>query len=206
MSLASGGAMEKNMEDSSSSWTTRPARDPPQQTHPDIPPMDQILRDMDKDEYAAFDDYIEIVIQFGYGTLFASAYPLASVVSIFANWVEMRSDCYKMAHLCQRATVIRSSGLGMWRNLMASIIWMSALTNCLIVGFSSDQLMHYLPTFYYQDASGYTDMGHAKSWIVVFVIFGLERLLLVIGLFIHAMSLKCRKMSKMDWSDNIISK
>ena len=69
---------------------------------------------------------------------------------------------------------------------MASIIWLSALTNCLIVGFSSDQLMHYLPDFYQRDENDYTYMGHAQSWIVIFVIFGLERLLLVLGLLLHA--------------------
>ena len=152
----------------------------------DIPGTDQILQDLEKDSYEQFDDYMEIVIQLGYVTLFASAYPLASLVSIAANWVEVRSDCYKVANLCRRATVLRSSGLGMWRDLMASIIWMSALTNCLLVGFSSDQLMHYLPAFYIRDESGYTDMGHANSWIVVFVIFGLERFLIFFGLLIHA--------------------
>ena len=152
-----------------------------------IPTLDQILDDLDKDSYEQFDDYMEIVIELGYVTLFASAYPLASLVSIAANWVEIRSDCYKVAHLCQRPIPYRTSGLGMWRDLMACVIWMSALTNCLIAGFTSDQLMHYLPSFYIQDEeTGYTDMGHEKSWIVVFVIFGLERLLILIGLLIHA--------------------
>jgi anoctamin-10 len=152
-----------------------------------IPTMDQIVEDLDKDPYEQFDDYMEIVIQLGYVTLFASAYPLASILSIVANWVETRSDCFKMANLCRRPVPIRTSGLGMWRDLMACVLWMSALTNCLIVGFTSDQLMHYLPSFYILDeATGYTDMGHEKSWIVVFVIFGLERLLIIVGLLIHA--------------------
>ena len=152
-----------------------------------IPTMDEILEDLDKDSYEQFDDYMEVTIELGYVTLFASAYPLASLVSIAANWVEMRSDCFKMAHLCRRPPPFRTSGLGVWRNLMACVVWMSALTNCLIVGFTSDQLMHYLPSFYIQDeTTGYTDMGHEKSWIIVFVIFGLERLLILIGLLIHA--------------------
>ena len=37
------------------------------------------------------DDYIEMVIQFGYVSLFASAYPLAAFCAIFANIVEIRS-------------------------------------------------------------------------------------------------------------------
>ncbi|GAX16666.1 hypothetical protein FisN_23Lh202 [Fistulifera solaris] len=152
-----------------------------------IPTANEILEDLEKDEYEQFDDYMEIVIQFGYVTLFASAYPLASLVSIAANLIEMRADCYRMAFLCQRPPSNRSQGMGMWRDLISAIVWMSALTNCLLMGFSSDQLMHYLPQLYERDeVSGYTDMGHERSWIVIFIIFGLERLLLFVGITLHA--------------------
>jgi hypothetical protein len=152
-----------------------------------LPTTDEILEDLEKDEYEQFDDYMEIVIQFGYVTLFASAYPLASLISIAANLIEMRADCYRMAFLCQRPPSNRSQGMGMWRDLIGAIVWMSALTNCLLMGFSSDQLMHYLPQFYERDeVSGYTDMGHERSWIVIFIIFGLERLLLFVGIILHA--------------------
>jgi anoctamin-10 len=147
---------------------------------------DDTAHDVDKDFYDQFDDYMEILIQLGYVTLFASAYPLASLVSIAANWVEIRADCFKLAVLCQRPVVYRSSGLGMWKTLMASVIWMSALTNCLLFGFTSDQMMHYVPDFYARDREGFTLLTHEKGWIVVFVIFGLERLLIISGLLIYA--------------------
>lgn len=72
------------------------------------------------------------------------------------------------------------------RNLLASIIWMSALTNCLITGFTSDQLMHYFPSFYTRTEGGYTEMGHDKGFIAVFMIFGLEHVVLVLGLLTFA--------------------
>lgn len=46
--------------------------------------------------------------------------------------------------------------------------------------------MHYLPSFYQITETGYSNMGHEKGWVLVFVIFGLERVLLVIGLLIYA--------------------
>lgn len=149
------------------------------------PSLKTIMEDLDKDPYEQFDDYMEIVIQLGYVTLFTSAYPLASLISVAANWVEIRSDCFKITKVCRRPESFRSSGLGMWRDLMASIIWMSALTNCLIAGFSSRQLTHYLPEFYIKDDDG-NSIDHKDGWLVVFVIFGLERLLLVTGLLIFA--------------------
>jgi len=151
-----------------------------------IPTTEEILEHIEKNEYEQFDDYLEMMIQLGYVTLFATAYPLAPFVSIAANWFEMRTDAFKLAELSPRMTVLRSSGLGRWRDVMAGIIWISALTNCLLVGFTSDQLMHYLPSFYMRDGQGHTEMRHSKSWIVVFIIFGIERLLVMLGLLIHA--------------------
>ena len=52
--------------------------------------------EVEMDEYELFDDYIEMLINFGYITLFASAFPLASFVTAFANVVEYRSDCWKL--------------------------------------------------------------------------------------------------------------
>ena len=143
-----------------------------------------LLEDLDKDEYEQFDDYMEIVIQLGYVTLFASAYPLASLISIAANWVEIRSDCFKLTHVCQRPGAYRSSGLDMWNPLMASVVWMSALTNCMIAGFTSAQLTHYLPELYIRDEDGYS-IEHEEGFLVIFVIFGLERVLLIIGMLIY---------------------
>ncbi|KAL7544223.1 hypothetical protein ACHAWF_007603 [Thalassiosira exigua] len=43
------------------------------------------------EEYDTFDDYIKMLIQFGYVTLFASAYPLAAFIAVIANWIEIRT-------------------------------------------------------------------------------------------------------------------
>jgi hypothetical protein len=150
-----------------------------------IPSEKAILEDLEKDLYDEFDDFMEILIQFGYTTLFASAYPLASLVSFAANWVEIRSDLFKLSFLDRRPFPGRSPDLGIWRSLLSCLVWMSALTNCLLAGFTSDQLMHYLPSFYLHDRSGYTTLEHDRGWLLIFVIFGLERLLLVIGMLVY---------------------
>jgi anoctamin-10 len=161
------------------------------QAHLNNPPVrslnDSICEDLELDEYDQFDDYMEIIIQLGYVTLFASAYPLASLISIAANWVEIRSDCFKLTKVCRRPGSVRSSGLGMWRTLIATVIWTSALTNCLIAGFTSGQLTHYLPEFYIRDhVTGDFELDDEDGYLVIFVIFGLERLLLIAGLLILA--------------------
>ena len=132
---------------------------------------------------------MEMCIQLGYVTLFASAYPLASSVAIVANYIELRSDAFKLSSVVQKPSAYRAAGFGMWNTLVSGILWTSALTNCLIAGFTSDQLVYYFPSFYHEDdvGTGYVDLSQSeKSWILVFIIFGLERFLLLTGLLIHA--------------------
>ena len=142
--------------------------------------------DLHLDEYEPFDDYMEILISCGYVTLFASAYPFASMVMFFSLWVEIRSDCYKLCFLCQKPAGERVSSIGMWKPMLEFMIWFSCLTNCLIFGFTSDQMMHYLPQFYIRDEEGDTYL-HDQGWLAILAIFGIERILLYFGLALHAM-------------------
>jgi anoctamin-10 len=139
-------------------------------------------------EYEQFDDYMEIMIQFGYVTLFASAYPLASLVMAGAVWMEIRSDMYKLTHLCQKPLAAeRIHTIGIWKSILQVIIWSSCLTNCLLFGFTSDQMMQYMPHLYIRDRDGVTHMVHDKGWVAILIIFGLERLLIVVGLLLQVM-------------------
>ena len=97
------------------------------------------------DEYEAFDDYLEMVIQFGYITLFAAAFPLAACLSIVSNVVEARSDIFRLLHLCRRVTPERANGIGSWYQVLQSIALVSVLTNCLIFGFESHQMAYWFP-------------------------------------------------------------
>jgi hypothetical protein len=47
-------------------------------------------------------------------------------------------------------------------------------------------MMEYLPSFYYLNDYGHTRLAAGKGWIVIFIIFGVERLLVFAGLLIYA--------------------
>mmetsp|Transcript_30118 Transcript_30118/g.61431 ORF Transcript_30118/g.61431 Transcript_30118/m.61431 type:complete len:747 (-) Transcript_30118:50-2290(-) len=136
------------------------------------------------DPYEEFDDYLEMIIQMGYVTLFASAYPFAAFIAIFANLVEIRTDILKISKVCMRARPTRTTSIGMWKQLMTAMIWLSALTNCLIFGFSSKQLMQYMPDYYYIDDYGQHRLSPSKEKYVVLLIVGIERVLILVALFI----------------------
>jgi hypothetical protein len=51
-----------------------------------------------------FKDYGEMVIQFGYCTLFVAAFPLAPVLALVNNWIELRVDGWKLCQVMTRLT------------------------------------------------------------------------------------------------------
>mmetsp|Transcript_46550 Transcript_46550/g.56343 ORF Transcript_46550/g.56343 Transcript_46550/m.56343 type:complete len:804 (-) Transcript_46550:259-2670(-) len=136
------------------------------------------------DEYEEFDDYLEMVIQLGYITLFASAYPFASAVALIANIVEVRTDLLKLTQVCRRPRPYRVGTIGTWKIVLICTVWLSALTNCLIFGMTSNQLMELIPNYLISDSD--LDFVTGKGSIAaVVLIFGLERLMLVVGLIIY---------------------
>lgn len=153
-------------------------------TNPQSSNESLLERDAAKDHYETFDDYIEMIIQFGYITLFASAYPLAPFIAIVANFLEIRLDMFKVTYLSLRPRVVPASGIGMWRTLLSIIAWGSALTNCFIFTFSSMQMLQFMPEFFDVDSEGEHDLKSGSGRFVVFIIFGIERALILVGILL----------------------
>ena len=64
------------------------------------------------DEWESFDDYLEMVIAFGYITLFASAFPLASGLTLLCLIVETKSDMFKVFWVNRRPLPKRVKDIG----------------------------------------------------------------------------------------------
>lgn len=47
--------------------------------------------------------------------------------------------------------VCRSRGIGVWYGVMQSMVFLAILTNCAILGFSSEQLIQWLPYLFTKD-------------------------------------------------------
>ena len=113
------------------------------------PPSDNAMdEDYDKSEYEQFDDYLEMIIQLGYVTLFAGAFPMAAPLSVICNVLEMHSDIFKLSYITKRPTVYRVTGIGVWSVLVKGIVLLSVFTNLYIFCFTSGQLRTYAPSFF----------------------------------------------------------
>mmetsp|Transcript_11195 Transcript_11195/g.23869 ORF Transcript_11195/g.23869 Transcript_11195/m.23869 type:complete len:742 (-) Transcript_11195:790-3015(-) len=135
----------------------------------------------DLEEYDTFDDYIEMLIQFGYVTLFASAFPLAAFVAMAANLIEMRADLWKLSHVFRRTTPLRASDIGMWKMSLKAIAWLSACSNLLIFAFTSSQLRQWLPDYYVTDAGGQSAPKDGYFVEILLIVVCIEHFIIIIA-------------------------
>ncbi|KAK3254559.1 hypothetical protein CYMTET_36228, partial [Cymbomonas tetramitiformis] len=87
-----------------------------------------------------FDDYLEICFQYGYVVLFSAAYPLAALFAFVNNLVEIRADAFKVCKLVQRPPAQKASSMGVWFDIFQIMSYVSVVTNCIIIAYTSDQL------------------------------------------------------------------
>jgi len=86
---------------------------------------------------STFDDYNEMAIQFGFVTMFAAAFPVASLASFVNNVVEIRSDAYKLLAQTQRPRYIGCEDIGSWQKVLEVLSTIAVITNACLVGFTS---------------------------------------------------------------------
>ncbi|RPD76236.1 DUF590-domain-containing protein [Lentinus tigrinus ALCF2SS1-7] len=95
--------------------------------------MDRIKREVALPPYDLFADYSEMVTQFGYVSLWSTIWPLAPVMSLINNWLELRSDAFKITVHVRRPIPTRTDTIGPWLDALTFLTWLSALTNSALV-------------------------------------------------------------------------
>ncbi|XP_030833298.1 anoctamin-8 isoform X2 [Strongylocentrotus purpuratus] len=81
-----------------------------------------------------FDDYLEMVIQFGYVILFSSAFPLAGLFAVINNTVEIRSDAFKLCSIKHRPFGQRVENIGSWQQALEVMAVIGVIVNCALLG------------------------------------------------------------------------
>ena len=106
------------------------------------------LAEIELEPYEDFDDYLEMVIQFGYITLFASAFPLAPAVCLLCNGVELVADGFKLAFLSRKPRPSRAASIGGWSACCYALMAASIYTNLFLIGVASDQMAAIFPSMF----------------------------------------------------------
>eukprot|EP00484_Ammonia_sp_Unknown_P001543 CAMPEP_0197021758 /NCGR_PEP_ID=MMETSP1384-20130603/2689_1 /TAXON_ID=29189 /ORGANISM="Ammonia sp." /LENGTH=1232 /DNA_ID=CAMNT_0042449663 /DNA_START=24 /DNA_END=3722 /DNA_ORIENTATION=+ len=87
-----------------------------------------------------FDDYCEILVSFGYATLFVISFPLAPFAAFVGLIVEARIDGYKLCKLTRRPFPRQADDVGTWQLAMEVMGWAVLVTNLCIICFSAENL------------------------------------------------------------------
>ncbi|KAM7410947.1 hypothetical protein PAMA_021082 [Pampus argenteus] len=111
-----------------------------------------------------FEEYLEMVLQFGFITIFVAAFPLAPLFALLNNWVEIRLDAHKFVCEYRRPVAERAQNIGVWFNILEALSHLSVIANAFLIAFTSD----FLPRLLYQykfdnDLSGYVNFTLAYA-------------------------------------------
>ncbi|CAN8073085.1 unnamed protein product [Agarophyton chilense] len=119
--------------------------------------------------HSTMEDYSELVMQFGFLALFGVAFPLASVVNMVNNTLEVRTDAYKLLQLSQRVDADDAADIGAWYAILQLLNVLSVWSNAALLIFTSESLELLLPP----------DAESSRAWLLRLAAFlALEHVLL----------------------------
>ncbi|KAG5196263.1 hypothetical protein JEQ12_010949 [Ovis aries] len=87
-----------------------------------------------------FYEYLETVIQFGFVTLFVASFPLAPLLALLNNIIEIRVDAWKLTTQYRRPVAAKAHSIGVWQDILYGMAVLSVATNAVIVAFTSDMV------------------------------------------------------------------
>ncbi|GIY36096.1 anoctamin-10 [Caerostris extrusa] len=83
-----------------------------------------------------YDDYLEVFTQFGYVFLFSSVLPLAALLAIFDNILEVWMDGFKLCYSYQRPQARPVKGIGVWQVAFEVLSLLAVMSNCALICMS----------------------------------------------------------------------
>lgn len=132
--------------------------------------LTRVRNELELSEYEVTDDLREMCIQFGYLALFSPVWPLVPVSFFANNWVELRSDFFKICNEFRRPTPLRSDTIGPWLDTLGFLSWTGSITSAaLVYMFSGDAQ---------QGPNG--EPTEIKGWALLLSIFFSEHLYLAV--------------------------
>ncbi|XP_028812205.1 anoctamin-9 isoform X2 [Denticeps clupeoides] len=120
----------------------------------------------DVNAFSLFNEFLEMVLQFSFTTIFVAAFPLAPLLAFINNLFEIRLDAIKMVSLERRLVPQKTNDIGVWTKVLEAIGVLAVIANGLVIGFSTD----FIPRLAYQYrygpcANGTTDIHCMTGYI-----------------------------------------
>uniref|UniRef100_A0A1A9WRI9 Anoctamin n=1 Tax=Glossina brevipalpis TaxID=37001 RepID=A0A1A9WRI9_9MUSC len=120
----------------------------------------------DPGRLALFDEYLEMILQYGFVTLFVAAFPLAPLFALLNNVAEIRLDAYKMVTQARRPLAERVEDIGAWYGILRIITYTAVVSNAFVIAYTSDFIPRMVYKFVYSEA--YTLIGYIEHSLSLF--------------------------------------
>ncbi|RXN01371.1 hypothetical protein EOD39_6987 [Acipenser ruthenus] len=120
-----------------------------------------------------FYEYLEMVIQFGFVTLFVASFPLAPLLALVNNLFEIRVDAWKITTQFRRVVPEKAQDIGAWQPILQGVAILAVVTNAMIIAFTSDmipRLVYYwaFSVYPYGDYGNHTMEGYINNTLSIF--------------------------------------
>ncbi|XP_021368581.1 anoctamin-7-like isoform X2 [Mizuhopecten yessoensis] len=116
------------------------------------------------DNEGLFEEYLEMVLQFGFITIFVAAFPLAPLFALLNNWVEIRLDAQKFVCETRRPVADRAQDIGVWFSILDALAQLAVISNAFLIAFTSEFLPRLLYQYHYDwNLEGYTAFSLSTS-------------------------------------------
>ncbi|XP_013869043.1 anoctamin-3 isoform X3 [Austrofundulus limnaeus] len=115
------------------------------ETKTQLPQWDKDWNLQPMNAHGLVDEYLEMVLQFGFTTIFVAAFPLAPLLALLNNIIEIRLDAYKFVTQWRRPMPARATDIGIWHGILEGIGVLAVITNAFVIAITSD----YIPRFVY---------------------------------------------------------
>ncbi|XP_040578959.1 anoctamin-10 [Lepeophtheirus salmonis] len=123
--------------------------------------------DFQKDPYeSTYDDLMELWLQFGHVFFFSSLCPLAAILALGNNLLELKVNSFKLCRIARKPTPRANRDLGAWYDAFNLTVIISIMTNLALLSMDPD-VQYFAGT---------------KEYILIFVVF--EHIFLAIKVLI----------------------
>ncbi|KAK2848454.1 hypothetical protein Q7C36_010136 [Tachysurus vachellii] len=96
-------------------------------------------------------EYMEMIIQYGFVTLFVASFPLAPVFALLNNVIEIRLDAAKFVTEIRRPDAVRAKEIGIWYNILSGISKFAVITNAFVISFTSEFIPRMVYRYLYSE-------------------------------------------------------
>jgi hypothetical protein len=138
--------------------------------------LTRVRNEVELSEYDVTDDLREMCIQFGYLALFSPIWPLVPLSFFVNNWVELRSDFFKICMEFRRPVPLRTDTIGPWLDSLGFLSWVGSITSAALVYMFSGNAQH--------GPNG--EPTDIKGWALLLTIFFSEHVYLIVRYAVRA--------------------